>query len=111
MEQVQASSVSIRRLIAIPSVITLLITILRLVGELQHWPTPWVSPVAGLGGAIIGISWLPIIFGPYFAWKLAAAGDGPASSGKAVGMSALGLAVFILGAAAFVIGLNKHMIP
>jgi hypothetical protein len=53
MEQVQASSVSIRRLIAIPAVITLLITILRLVGELQHWPTPWVSPVAGGGGAII----------------------------------------------------------
>ena len=103
------SSVIIGKLIAIPSVITLVITILRLVGELQHWPAPWVSNAAGGGGAIIGISWLPIIFGPYFAWKLAAAGDGPASSGKAIGMSAVGLVVFILGAAAFGIGLNKHM--
>src|SRR5215472_6841144 len=104
-------SISIGKLIMIPAVITLVLTILRLIGELQHWPKPWVSTAAGGGGAIIGISWLPIIFGPYFAWKLAAAGDGPASSGKAVGMSALGLAVFILGAAAFGIGLNKHMIP
>src|SRR5215831_17231626 len=111
MEQVQASSVSIRRLIAIPAVITLLITILRLVGELQHWPTPWVSPVAGGGGAIIGISWLPIIFGPYFAWKLAAAGDAPASVGKAIGVSAGALVVLILGGAAFFIGFTKHMTP
>jgi hypothetical protein len=111
MNGTSGSSVSVGKLIAVPALITLVITILRLVGELQHWPTPWVSSAAGGGGAIIGISWLPIIFGPYFAWKLAAAGDGPASSGKAIGMSALGLVVFILGAAAFGIGLNKHMFP
>jgi hypothetical protein len=105
------SSVSVGKLIAVPALITLLITVVRLIGELQHWPSPWVSNTAGGGGAIIGISWLPLIFGPYFAWKLAAAGDGPASAGKAIGMSALGLVVFILGAAAFGIGLNKHMTP
>jgi hypothetical protein len=105
------SSVSIWKLIAIPSVITLVITILRLVGELQHWPAPWVSNAAGGGAAIIGISWLPIIFGPYFAWKLAAEGDAPASSGKAIGMSAVGLVVFILGGIGFGVGLSKHMIP
>ena len=32
-------SVSITSLITIPVLITLGITILRLVGELQHWPT------------------------------------------------------------------------
>jgi len=105
------SSVSIGKLILIPSIITLVITILRLVGELQHWPAPWVSSAAGGGAAIIGISWLPFIFGPYFAWKLAAAGDGPASSGKAIGMSAAGLAVFIVGSIGFGIGLAKHMTP
>ena len=105
------TSVSIGKLITIPAVITLVVTILRLVGELQHWPAPWVSAAAGGGGAIIGISWLPLIFGPYFAWKLAAAGDGPASSGKAIGMCAVALVVFLLGGVAFGIGLNKHMIP
>jgi len=105
------SSSSIWSLIAVPSVITLVITILRLVGELQHWPAPWVSNAAGGGGAILGISWLPFIFGPYFAWKLAAAGDGPASAGKAIGMSAVGLVVFVLGGFAFGFGLTKHMTP
>ena len=102
-------SVSIGRLIAVPAIITLVITILRLVGELQHWPAPWVSAAAGGGGAIIGISWLPILFGPYFAWKLASAGDGPSSSGKAIGMSCAGLLVYVLGAVVFVFGLSKHM--
>lgn len=105
------SSVSVGKLIAVPAVITLVVTILRLVGELQHWPMPWVSNAGGGGGAIIGISWLPIIFGPYFAWKLAADGDAPASSGKAIGMSAVGLVVLILGGAAFFIGFTKHMTP
>ena len=104
-------SVSIRKLIMIPAVITLVLTILRLIGELQHWPKPWVSTAAGGGGAIIGISWLPLIFGPYFAWKLAAAGDELASAGRAIGMSALGLVVLIAGGAAFGIGLSKHMVP
>jgi hypothetical protein len=77
--------------------ITLGITILRLVGELEHWPKPWFSTAAGGGAAIIGISWLPIIFGPYFAWKLAGAGEGPSNVGKAVGFAFLGLVVYLLG--------------
>jgi hypothetical protein len=90
-------------------VFTLAITILRLVGELQHWGAPWFSTAAGGGAAIVGISWLPIFFGPYFARKLASAGEGPASAGKAIGMSAAGLVVFVLGGIAFGIGLSKHM--
>ncbi len=105
------SSVSIGKLIMVPALITLAITILRLVGELQHWPAPWFSNAAGGGGAIVGISWLPFIFGPYFAWKLAAAGDEPASAGKAIGMSALGLVVLILGGIASFVGFSKHMTP
>jgi hypothetical protein len=104
------SSLSIGKLIAIPAIFTLVITILRLVGELQHWPTPWVNTTAGGAGALIGISWLPLIFGPYFAWKLAAAGEGPVSSGKAIGMSLLGLVVLVLGGVAFGIGISKHLV-
>jgi len=90
-------SMSITSLITIPALITLGITILRLVGELEHWPKPWFSAAAGGGGAIVGISWLPIIFGPYFALKLAGSGDGPSSAGKAIGFAFLGLVVLFLG--------------
>jgi hypothetical protein len=88
---------SITSLITIPALITLAITILRLVGELEHWPKPWFSAAAGGGGAIVGISWLPIIFGPYFALKLAGAGGGPSSAGKAIGFAFVGLVVLFLG--------------
>jgi len=96
-----AKPVQITQLIAIPAVITLAVTILRLVGELKHWPTPWFNTVAGGGGALVGISWLPIVFGPYFALKLATAGEGPASMGKAIGFALLSLVVFALGGVLF----------
>jgi hypothetical protein len=86
-----SSSISISRLIMVPALITLGITVLRLVGELQHWPTPLFSPSAGGGFAIIGIWWLPFIFGPYFALKLAEEGEGPSSAGKTIGFAVLGI--------------------
>jgi hypothetical protein len=91
----ETKSISITSLITIPALITLGITILRLVGELAHWPKFLFSTAAGGGGAIIGISWLPIIFGPYFALKLARAGDGPSRVGKAMEFAFLGLVVFV----------------
>src|SRR6516225_5877408 len=87
---------SIAQLILVPALITLAITILRVEGELHHWGPPWFNPAAGGGGAIIGISWLPIIFGPYFAMKLAGAGDGPSSAGRAIGFAFLALAVYVV---------------
>jgi hypothetical protein len=103
----ETKPLSITSLIAIPALLTLGITILRLVGELQHWPKPWFNTTAGGGGAIIGISWLPIIFGPYFALKLARAGDGPSSVGKAVGLAFAGLAVMVVGV--FLVGIVMTM--
>jgi hypothetical protein len=100
-----AKGTNIPRLIAIPSVITLAVTILRLVGEIKHWPSPWVNSAAGGPGAIIGIAWLPIIFGPYFALKLAGAGEGPASYGRAIGYAFAGLVVFFIAG-----GLFQHTI-
>ncbi len=93
----ETKSISILRLIFIPSVITLAITLLRLIGELQHWPTALFNPAAGGGGAIIGISWLPLIFGVYFALKLSEAGQGPEDRGRAVRLSIVGLVLFIIG--------------
>lgn len=97
MAEKSDTNLSIPRLIFIPSLITLAITILRLVGELQHWPTSLFNPAAGGGGSIIGITWLVPILGVYFAIKLAAAGQGPASAGKAIAYSILGLAVTFAG--------------
>jgi len=104
----KAKSISTASLITIPALITLGITILRLVGELQHWPKPWFSGAAGGGGAIVGISWLPIIFGPYFALKLAGAGEGPSSMGKAIGMALLGLVVLFLGGVVVGVTVSRH---
>ena len=104
-----AKSVSTISLITVPSLITLAITILRLVGELEGWPKPWFSPAAGGGAAIVGISWLPIVFGPYFALKLAGAGERPASLGKAMGFAFLGLVVFILGGLVFQLGIGQAL--
>jgi hypothetical protein len=93
----ETKSTSVASLITIPAVITLAITILRLVGELEGWPKPWFSAAVGGGGAIVGISWLPIIFGPYFALKLAGAGAGPSSAGKAIIFAFLGLLLLVMG--------------
>lgn len=88
---------SILSLIAIPALFTLAVTILRLVGEFEHWPRPWFDSSAGGGAALVGISWLPIFFGPYFAVKLAGRGEGPSGMGKAAGFMVLGLVIFVVG--------------
>ena len=91
------SSFSVTRLVLVPSLLSLAITILRVIGELRHWPKPWFSTSAGGGGAIVGIVWLVFIFGPYFALKLARVGQGPTSVGKAIGLSLLSLIVALGG--------------
>ncbi len=88
---------SIGQLILWPALITLAITILRLLGELRGWPHPWFNAAPGGGGAIVGISWLPIIFGPFFALRLASSGEGPSGYGKAFGLTVAGLVVIFAG--------------
>jgi hypothetical protein len=83
------------RLIRIPALITLAVTILRLVGELQEWSPRFFSRQAGGAGAIVGIVWLVPIFGVYFAWKLAKAGPAP-GAGRVIGYSALALGLAAL---------------
>jgi len=83
---------SIKKLILVPSIITLAITLLRLTGELMHWSPALFNPAAGGGGAIVGIAWLVPVFGAYFGWKLAGAGEGPAGVGAAIGYSFLAVA-------------------
>lgn len=84
---------SLKSLILVPSVITLAVTLLRLVGELQNWSPTLFNKQAGGGGAVVGIAWLVPIFGAWFGWKLARAGSGPGAVGKALGLTVLALAV------------------
>jgi hypothetical protein len=105
------NGLSITQLIAVPAIITLAVTILRLVGELQHWSPTLFNPKAGGGGSLIGITWLAPIFGIYFAIKLGHAGAGSSSTGRAIAFSVLALAVFLAGGFALRLGQAKTMPP
>ncbi|PYT02380.1 MAG: hypothetical protein DMF60_21495 [Acidobacteria bacterium] len=93
MADTSQSHISIAKLIFIPSLITLAITVLRVVGELQHWPRALFNPDAGGGGSIIGITWLALVFGVYFALRLARAGETPPGAGRVIGYALLGLVI------------------
>ena len=90
-----ADAVSIRKLVFWPAVITLAVTLLRLTGELLNWSPSLFNRAAGGGGALVGISWLPPVFGILFAIQLARAGHGPRSGGRAIGMALLGVVVAV----------------
>ena len=104
-----AADVSIKKLITVPAIITLAVTLLRLAGELMHWSPALFNPAPGGGGAIVGIAWLVPIFGVYFAMKLARAGELPSGSGPAVGYPLLGgLLVPAAGLAATMLGAGRQ---
>ncbi len=80
MESASNNRTPIARLILVPSLITLVITLLRITGELRHWSPTLFNSSPGGGGALVGITWLVLIFGVYFALKLSSDGKGPASA-------------------------------
>src|SRR5262245_20947188 len=104
-----SADISLKKLIMVPALITFGVTLLRLVGELMHWSPKLFNPAPGGGGALVGIAWLVPIFGIYFAYRLAGAGELPASVGTAVGYALLGaLMVPALGFAAFKLGAPRQ---
>ena len=92
-EQAAGGSVALKPLILVPAVITLAITLLRLVGELMGWSPTFFSREAGGGLAVVGIVWLVFVFGWVFAVKLIRMGHAPHSIGRAAGLSFLALLV------------------
>jgi hypothetical protein len=83
------------QLILVPSMITLLITLLRLVGEMKGWSEVFFKRSAGGFGALVGIAWLVPVFGIYFALKLAKMGFEPRGALRAVGIVLVALVVEI----------------
>ncbi|MBL8724404.1 MAG: hypothetical protein JNK49_10185 [Planctomycetes bacterium] len=67
-----ATSSTLRRILW-PTLLTLAVSILRLVGELQGW----VNSKSGGAGAWLGITWLVLVFGAWFGLRLRAAGSAP----------------------------------
>lgn len=88
-----AAAVRTGRLILVPAVVTLVVTLLRLVGELQNWSPALFSRAPGGGGSLVGISWLVPIFGAWFGWVLARSGERPGSVGRALGLTVLAIAI------------------
>ena len=89
---------TITRIIMYPAIITLAITLVRLIGELLHGPAALFSRAEGGGGAIVGITWLPFIFGPYFAIKLFDRNLKPSSFVKTMLFAIVGFLVLGFGA-------------
>jgi hypothetical protein len=103
-----ANEVETRKLILVPALITLGVTLLRLTGELLHWSPTLFNPAPGGGGAIVGIAWLIPVFGIYFGLKLAHAGLAGAT-GRAIGFALLGLLIIPIGGfAAVALGLPQQ---
>lgn len=101
----EQTELNIKKLIAVPALITLAVTSLRLVGEFMNLPDWLANKEAGGPGALIGITWLAPVFGVYFAGKLA---DSPGKLWKnllktlfAYGLAARVPVILIMGFAIF----------
>jgi len=82
-----------------PALIALAVTLLRLAGELRGWSEAWFSratsglvPVGAVSW-LVGITWLALPFGAWFAWRLARSGVATPRAGRAVLVTALALVV------------------
>lgn len=91
----EGSPPRILSLVLWPAVITLAVTVLKLVGQLKGWPE-WLvgKPEVGSAG-VIGIVWLVFVFGLWFGVRLDRAGRGPRSPGKSLLICVVGIAAAI----------------
>jgi hypothetical protein len=94
-------------LIAVPAAITLVVTALRLAGEMLHWSPRFFSREAGGGLAVVGIAWLVPMFGIWFALKLKRSGVPQPRVLRGIGISIAALvAAVAIGLAAVPLGLG-----
>ena len=86
-----------KRLVLIPALLSLAVTLLRLTGELLRWSEAWFSTATG-GIApsrvswVLGVTWLAAPFGAYFGWRLVGLGEMPPRPARAIALALLGAA-------------------
>lgn len=98
------------QLILVPGLITLAVTVVRLLGEVRNWSHVLFNREAGGLGSIIGITWFAPIFGIYFALKLSKAGAGPERVGRAVLHDLLGIvAIVAISILAYILRVGYYM--
>jgi ketosteroid isomerase-like protein len=82
-----------------PAAIALAVTLVRLAGELGGWSEAWFSrATGGLVPAsavswVVGITWLALPFGAWFAWRLARAGVPRPRGGRALLIAVVAIVV------------------
>jgi hypothetical protein len=82
-----------------PALVALAVTLLRLAGELRGWSEAWFSRAAsglvpiGAVSWLVGITWLALPFGAWFAWRLVRSGAAPARTARAVLVAVVALVV------------------
>lgn len=86
-----------RRPVLVAAVVTLAVTLLRLLGEVERWSPRLFNREGGGAGALVGIVWLVPIFGVWFGLRLSRAGLGPASRRRALVHAVVGLLVMFGG--------------
>lgn len=88
------------QLVLVPALLTLVVTIVRLVGELQGWDNAWFNnavPDEDSVPPLFGITLLVPIFGFWFGWRLRRSTGTPKHAGKAALVYLLGAGVLIGG--------------
>lgn len=90
------------QLVALPALVSLTVTLLRLAGERSHWSAQWFSrDTTGIFPTatnwLVGITWLAFPFGFYFAVRLMRSGARPHSPFRSVLWALSGVAVALLG--------------
>ena len=89
--------ISVFRMILVPGLITLAVTILRLVGELNRWSETFFRRSAGGAFAVVGIVWLAFVFAIFFALRLPAKGVALEKPGKALGLTVVAIVLCVAG--------------
>jgi hypothetical protein len=88
------------RLVLVPVLASLAVTLLRVTGEIFHWSDRWFSSATGgitpSGWSwVVGITWLPLVFGPYFASGLCRTGEAPSAWRLVLAPCAGAIAVYL----------------
>jgi len=88
-----APAIPVARLVLVPALVTLAVTLVRLFGELRGLSPAWFSRLPGGGLAIVGITWLVPVVGLHFGCRLHALGERPPDPGRALGLPLAALAL------------------